>query len=187
MSAMASQVTGVSIVYSVVYSGADQRKHQTAGSLAFVRGIHRWPVNSPHKGPVTRKKVPFGDVIMGMILLLRIPRSCCLETHLYTEDIYDRTVLCAYNRSLWTFWYPYTVNPLYPNDALWAMYSDKGLLPERHQVINWTNSDILSIAPLGTNFGEAQSNFDDSSVFQNVVCTITITLFRRSNTIHAQC
>ena len=37
------------------HSGADQRKHQCSVSLAFVWGIHRWPVNSPHKGPVTRK------------------------------------------------------------------------------------------------------------------------------------
>ena len=52
------------IVYSTVYSGADQRKHQSSASLAFVRGFHRWPVNSPHKGPVTRKMFPFDDVIM---------------------------------------------------------------------------------------------------------------------------
>ena len=44
--------------------GADQRKHQSPVSLAFVRGIHRWPVNSPDKGPVTRKMFPFDDVIM---------------------------------------------------------------------------------------------------------------------------
>ena len=44
--------------------GADQRKHQSSASLALVRGIHRWPVNSPHKGPVTRKMFPFDDVIM---------------------------------------------------------------------------------------------------------------------------
>ena len=44
--------------------GADQRKHQSSASLAFVRGIHRWSVNSPRKGPVTRKMVPFDDVIM---------------------------------------------------------------------------------------------------------------------------
>ena len=43
------------IVYSNVYSDADQRKHQSSASLAFVRGIHRGPVNSPHKWPVTRK------------------------------------------------------------------------------------------------------------------------------------
>ena len=55
MSAIASQMTSRMIVYSTVYSGPDQRKHQSSASLAFVRGIHRWPVNSPHKGPVTRK------------------------------------------------------------------------------------------------------------------------------------
>ena len=50
MSAMASQITSLIIVYSTVYSGADQRKHQSSASLAFVRGILRWPVNSPaHK------------------------------------------------------------------------------------------------------------------------------------------
>ena len=50
MSAMVSQITGVSIVCSALCSGADQRKHQSSASLASVRGIHRWPVNSPHKG-----------------------------------------------------------------------------------------------------------------------------------------
>ena len=44
--------------------GADQRNHQSSASLAFVKGIHRWPVDSPHKGPVTRKMFPFNDVIM---------------------------------------------------------------------------------------------------------------------------
>ena len=59
MSAMATQITVVSIVYSTVCSGADQRKHQSSTSLAFVKGIHRWPVNSPHKEPVTRNMFPF--------------------------------------------------------------------------------------------------------------------------------
>ena len=62
--AMASQITSLMIVYSTVYSSADQRKHQSSASLAFVRGIHRRPVNSLHKGPVTRKIFPFDDVIM---------------------------------------------------------------------------------------------------------------------------
>ena len=65
MSAMASQITGVPIVCSTVSSGADQRKHQSSASLAFLRGIHRWSVNSAHKGPVTRKMFPFDDVIMN--------------------------------------------------------------------------------------------------------------------------
>ena len=62
---MASQITSLTIVYSTVYSGADQRKHQSSASLAFVRGIHRGPVNSPHKWPVMRKMFPFDDVIMN--------------------------------------------------------------------------------------------------------------------------
>ena len=64
MGAMASQIASLASFYSTVYSGADQRKHQSSASLAFVRGIHRWPVNSPHKGPVTRNMFPFDDVIM---------------------------------------------------------------------------------------------------------------------------
>ena len=64
MRAIASQITSLAIVYSTVYWGADQRKHQSSASLVFVRGIHRWPVNTPHKGPVTRKIFPFDDVIM---------------------------------------------------------------------------------------------------------------------------
>ena len=44
-----SQITSRTIVYSIVYSGGDQRKYQSFAWLAFVRGIHRWPVNSPHK------------------------------------------------------------------------------------------------------------------------------------------
>ena len=54
MGSIASQITSITVVYSSVYSGADQRKHQSSASLAFMRGIHRRPVNSPHKGPVTR-------------------------------------------------------------------------------------------------------------------------------------
>ena len=65
MGAIASQITSPTIVYSIVYSSADQRKHQSSASLAFVWGIHRGPVNSPHKWPVTRKMSPFDDVIMS--------------------------------------------------------------------------------------------------------------------------
>ena len=54
MSTMESQITSLTIIYSTVYSGAEKRKHQSSATLAFVRRIHRSPVNSPHKGPVTR-------------------------------------------------------------------------------------------------------------------------------------
>ena len=66
MSAMASQITSLMIVYSAVYSEADQRRHQSSTSLAFVWGIHRSPVNSLHKGPLMRKMFPFDDVIMDI-------------------------------------------------------------------------------------------------------------------------
>ena len=64
MDAIASQITSLTIVYSTVYSDADQRKHQSSASLAFVWGIHQEPVNYPHKWPVMWKMFPFDDVIM---------------------------------------------------------------------------------------------------------------------------
>ena len=68
MGTIASQITSLTSVYSTVYSGADQSKHQSSASLAFVWGIHRGPVNSPHKWPVTRKMFPFDDVIMQTLI-----------------------------------------------------------------------------------------------------------------------
>ena len=65
MGAIATQITSLTIVYSAVYSGTDQSKHQSSASLAFVWGIYRGPVNSPHKWPVTRKMFPFDNVIMA--------------------------------------------------------------------------------------------------------------------------
>ena len=41
MTILASQITSLTVVYSIVDSGVDQRKHQISASLAFVRGIHR--------------------------------------------------------------------------------------------------------------------------------------------------
>ena len=59
--------TSLMSVHSSVYSGADQRKYQSSASLAFVWGIHRWPVNSPHKRSVTRKMFTFDDVFMYIL------------------------------------------------------------------------------------------------------------------------
>ena len=70
MSVMASQITGVSILCLTVGSDTDQRKNESSVSLAFVLGIHWWQVNSPHKGPVTRKMFPFDDVIMFKEVLI---------------------------------------------------------------------------------------------------------------------
>ena len=85
MGAMASQITSLTIVYSIVYSDADQWKHQSSASLTLVWEIHLGPVNSSHKWPVTRKMFPFDDVIMfcrqfvgcqGTDLAFRNQRSC---------------------------------------------------------------------------------------------------------------
>ena len=85
MGTIASQITSLTIVYLAVYSGADQRKHQSSTLLAFVRGIHRSPVISPHKGPVTRKVFPFDDVIM----------SDSPHMSYHSHDVYD-TMLWHY-------------------------------------------------------------------------------------------
>ena len=71
MGTMASHIASLTIVYTTVYSGADQRKHESSTSLAFVWGINRGPVNSPHKWPVTRKVFPFDDVIMRLKRLVQ--------------------------------------------------------------------------------------------------------------------
>ena len=67
MGTMASQITNLTIVYSTIYSDTAQRKHQSSTSMAFVKGIHRRRVNSPHKRPVTRKMFPFDDIIMNCV------------------------------------------------------------------------------------------------------------------------
>ena len=83
MGAIASQITSLTIVYSTVYSDADQRKHQSSASLAFVWGIHRGPVNSPPKWPVTRKMFPFDHVILYLHddVMTRKQISCEFPTH----------------------------------------------------------------------------------------------------------
>ena len=64
MGAIAFQITGLTIVYSTVYSDAVKKTHQSSALLVFVRGTHRGSVNSPHKWPVKRKMFPFDDVIV---------------------------------------------------------------------------------------------------------------------------
>ena len=70
MGAMASQITSFTIVYSIVYSGADQRN---------IKASRHWPLcgqftgdrrNPPHEWPVTRKMFPLDDVIMDAFMLL---------------------------------------------------------------------------------------------------------------------
>ena len=84
MGAIASQITSLTIVFSSVYLDTDQRKHQGSAPMAFVRGIHRRPVNSPHKWPVTRKMFPFDDVIMNWFLSNKLGYLSCYGVLLNT-------------------------------------------------------------------------------------------------------
>ena len=101
MGSIASQITSLSIVYSAVYSGGDQRKHQSSASRAFVRGNHREPVNSPHKWPVTRKMFPSDDVIMIWQVSLQV--SCGNSCHYEREIQHVTNVLTMFKKSgeLW--------------------------------------------------------------------------------------
>ena len=91
---MASQLTSLMTVYLTVYSGTDQSKHQSSTSLGFGWGIHRWPVNSSHKRPVTRKMLPFDDVIKGSSKSQICPRVTMrfLSEKAPMSSVYKRTI-----------------------------------------------------------------------------------------------
>ena len=98
MSAMASQIIGILIVYSTVCSGADKRKHPSSASPAFVGGINRWPVNSPHKGPVTRKVFPCDDVIMHCVIMAT--KLGWRPVAYFTEGVYPSLAKLPLNTSI---------------------------------------------------------------------------------------
>ena len=89
MSAIASQIISLTIHYSTVCSGTDQRKQQNSASLAFVRWIHWCLVNSPHKWPVTWKMFPLDDVIYNN----NIEEYPCMHTQvLWVASCYSETI-----------------------------------------------------------------------------------------------
>ena len=61
----ASQITSLMIIYLTVYSAADQRKYQSSASLAFVRGIHRSPVNPPTQMASNAENVSMPEDLTG--------------------------------------------------------------------------------------------------------------------------
>ena len=93
MTMLASQITSLTVVYSIVYSGVNLRKHQSSASLAFVWEIHRGPVNFPHKWPVTRKMFPFDDVIMILtvmrnVIVMHWPHVASVITAFKTQPLF---------------------------------------------------------------------------------------------------
>ena len=100
--AMASQITDVSIVYSTVCSGADKINHSSA-SLVF---LGNWPVISLHKGPVTRRMFPFGDIVLTLLLLLVLLRSDRLSRlRLELERLRHRLAARSSVHSRMNVWY----------------------------------------------------------------------------------
>ena len=96
MMAMVSQIIGVSIVCSTVCSSADQRKHQSSESLAFVRGTHRWSIDFHHKGAVTRKCFHLMTSSCGIAFTLK--QALAQTSHL---NIIMFTGVSALTHSLW--------------------------------------------------------------------------------------
>ena len=119
MSTMTSQISSLTIVYLSFYSNTDQRKHQSSASLAFVWGIHRSPVNSPHKWPVTRKMFPFNDVIITNIFYLaeghgKVIASCIFLCGMYFTHPCANFYSNLANLSL-KWWYRGVINYIHAN------------------------------------------------------------------------
>ena len=103
ISAMVSQISSITIVYSTVYS---RRRSKEISKLKALRHwplwgeIHRWPVNFPHKGPVTRKKFPFDDVIMHACIVSTCILGCVCDWIGNTTKFYGNfciDIQCCWN------------------------------------------------------------------------------------------
>ena len=142
MGTMASQITSLMIIHSTVNSGVDQRKHQSSASLAFVWGIHRGPVNSPHIWPVTRKMFPFDDVIMrhGYI-------TCIRNTWLYKHIKATHNKLCAWLTCHTLFIQIFRISFIYLRVRCLIVKSRKVLKP-RDWVLKWSHRFEIWQAPV---------------------------------------
>ena len=169
MTMLASQISSLPVVCSIVYSDVNQRKHQSSASLAFVREIHRGPVNFPHKWPVMRKMFPFDDVIMSLVathdLVLKnrpsvstmLTKYWLFWTSFYTDMLQLKGAILE-DKNI--FWIKITqfINSLRPLPSLLTHWgpvthiciskqtiigSDNGLSPGCRRAIIWTNAGIL--------------------------------------------
>ena len=140
------------ITFSSPSLGMDKYVHLTLywASLAFVRGIHRPPVNFPHKAPVTRKIFPFGDVIMEMC------RNRHSQFRFHSAPLsYDREyVFCRYCDSLIIHVHPVYICKISSNERLCNnFWNSKSLkldfvwdirkrLSEGHRNLGFTNLSL---------------------------------------------
>ena len=143
MCAMAFQMTSLAIVY--FYLGADQRKHRSSASLAFVRGIHRWPMNSLHKGPVTRKMFPFDDVIINIPgctypCIFGFHPGMCGHSSSSTDIIQIGTGVLTMEKYLIAKYIPYWVNT-----KGWEIYvNSKVELSASARIIGWYQGTLFT-------------------------------------------
>ena len=166
MGAMASEITGVSIVCSTVCSGGHQRKHQSSASLAFLRWIHRWPVDSPHKGSVRREMFPFEYVIMETavtwcrhyeLLLMSfvvVGLGLLLERRtISTNNAPALWKVYMYAQNIYTLWNPYsdviTAHIYSVLPGVWFLYACTLYWPN---MMTSSNGNIFRVT--GTLFGE---------------------------------
>ena len=147
MGAIASQITSLTSVYSFVYSDADQRKYQSSMSLAFVWGIDRGPVNSPHKWPVTRKMFPFDDVIMySMYVGTLEPVNNIIVVNWHVRQVHSRK--CAQSSRFAVFSNVLLVGGLLTSYnvtllALGQLYRIAMIMPCEFTTVEWSHLKIL--------------------------------------------
>ena len=88
MSVMTSQINE-NLTVQMFVLGIHQRKYQSQHYWPFVRGIHQWLVDSPHKGPVNQKAFPLHDVIMCKLSNSdRMYVHACLHMHDHNSWIF---------------------------------------------------------------------------------------------------
>ena len=136
MGAITSLITSLTIAYSTVYSDADQRKHQSSASLAFVWGNHRGPVNSPHKWLVTRKVFPFDDVIMDCHI-------CVRATHIVVGHFAAWTTWCGV---LIVIWYA-TINNVTPLSRSVRQWIQSELMICHQVTTTFAHNDVIKWTP----------------------------------------
>ena len=109
MTTMASQITSLTVVYAIVYSGADQRKHQSSASLAFMRGIH-WDRWIPHtKGQLrgkcfhlmTSSWVWYGMVLCDVMWQDTTHYTLTYGMHIYRQDMATRFLSVFMSQPIW--------------------------------------------------------------------------------------
>ena len=134
-------------------------------SLAFVRAIHRWPVNSRHKWPVTRKMFPFDDAIMIILSLSML--NCIKDYKRYVHFL---------NR-VWDFaWSKSTKSTLEQQCMLSVLHS------QYHAF--WCSGDFRSQNITRHGIDHPKSEYSVSSI-KWVKSTVVTTITWQSSRIHA--